>query len=242
MRIEGRRVYLAAERSACSVARVHVGDFGARHGIDVEDAALCATEMLANAIRADEQTPGRIGLVKLTIVAFHPEALLVAVRDWGRGVPMMRKPDVGDDMDVEALPDGGRGLVLVDAPSSAWGVAGNRDGGKTVWCRLPLERVATPPTRRDAAVPSRFSAEDAVPDRVLRRMCALWPGPCRPRFRGEHGRKTRRDVRRCRRVDLSASARHPWRADADKSDWPVRATRPNGADQRRFLLHTPQIV
>jgi anti-sigma regulatory factor (Ser/Thr protein kinase) len=169
---------LAAEYSACSVARAHVRDFGRRHGVYVEDAELCASEILANAIRADEQTPGRIGLVRLAVAAFHPEVLLVAVRDWGRGVPTLRKP-AADDL-------GGRGLAVVDGLSVAWGVVDGRNG-KTVWCRLPLESAATAaavPTRRAVVIPSRFSTELAVAERVLRRMRRLWPDPVpSPSFR-----------------------------------------------------------
>src|SRR5215468_1826982 len=98
MWVEARHIFLAAEPSACSIARAHVKDFGARHGIDVDDAVTCASEILANAIRADEEAPDRIGLVKLTIMAI-PGILFIAVRDWGLGVPMMRKPGAGDEID-----------------------------------------------------------------------------------------------------------------------------------------------
>ena len=171
-RIEARVILLAAERSACSVARAHVRDFGSRHGIDVDDALSCATEILANAMRADEETPGRIGLVRLTIAAFYDsETLFVAVRDWGEGVPAMQKiTPIGR---IDDLPESGLGLALVDNLSAKWGVAEN-EHGKTVWVQLPLEFPVALPTRRAFVVPSGFAADAKVLERVVGRMRARW--------------------------------------------------------------------
>jgi len=54
-----------------------------------------------------------------------PCEVTVAVADAGAGKPRMRTPDHG----------GGRGLLLVDRLSLAWGVS-HHDDGKLVWARV----------------------------------------------------------------------------------------------------------
>jgi anti-sigma regulatory factor (Ser/Thr protein kinase) len=57
--------------------------------------------------------------------------LRVEVADAELTQPVVRTPDV--------LSEGGRGVVIVDALASAWGVREIPDDGKTVWFELNLD-------------------------------------------------------------------------------------------------------
>lgn len=81
------------------------------------DARLLATELVTNAFRH--------GAPPITMtVEINDEHLRVEVGDSGGGRPR-RRPDPG--------PDGGWGLVLVDAVADRWGVA---DGSTSVWFEI----------------------------------------------------------------------------------------------------------
>jgi hypothetical protein len=54
--------------------------------------------------------------------------LRVAVTDAGTGAPEPRH--------ASSTREGGRGLYLVDALTSAWGMEPRPDGGKVVWAEL----------------------------------------------------------------------------------------------------------
>lgn len=91
----------------------------------VDDAALVVTELVANAVR---HAGGPIQLQ----LALGEYFLHLAVRDGSADPPRQMLPDLENV-------NGGRGLLLVDAVSAAWGSSPTEDG-KTVWAALRLRR------------------------------------------------------------------------------------------------------
>ena len=110
-----------------------VGDVGAArrfvhdalcadHGADLVDSCVLLTsELVANAFRH-----GRAP-VHLEVRCDEATGVEVRVSDGSARAPVVR------ELDLEAL--GGRGMLLVDGLSDAWGVD-PAPGGKVVWCRL----------------------------------------------------------------------------------------------------------
>ena len=92
------------------------------HGADLVDASvLCASELVANALRHGSPP------VTLALRCDELTGVELRVTDGDPRPPVLR------DVDLDAL--GGRGMLLVDGLSDAWGVAPT-EGGKAVWCRL----------------------------------------------------------------------------------------------------------
>lgn len=89
----------------------------------VGDAVLLASELVTNALR--HGSPPRQLELELS-----PDRLFIAVRDAGAGRPRLSLP-VNDQ-------EGGRGLALLDALSTAWGTEARPKDGKLVWCELAL--------------------------------------------------------------------------------------------------------
>jgi anti-sigma regulatory factor (Ser/Thr protein kinase) len=87
----------------------------------IDEVRLVASELATNAVR-HAKTPFAV-----TIHRSNGE-FTISVRDWSAAVPVARTS--------AHLADGGRGLMLVDALSVAWGVAVKTDGGKSVWARF----------------------------------------------------------------------------------------------------------
>jgi anti-sigma regulatory factor (Ser/Thr protein kinase) len=97
-----------------------VGD--AANGTLGEDVELIVSELVTNSVRAHSPTV----LVELTVTG---TTLLVSVGDQAAGWPEQRISGIHDT--------GGRGLPLVSAISSSWGVR-MLESGKTVWAQLDL--------------------------------------------------------------------------------------------------------
>lgn len=95
-----------------------------------EDAELVTSELVGNAVRHGD----RAGLeLRLQL---DDRELTVAVFDRGLGRPRIRHPGLDEE--------GGRGMVLVEALSSGWGVRAE-DSGKIVWATFALaDRAAAP--------------------------------------------------------------------------------------------------
>ena len=122
------RVFIASATAIRAVRHVVVDTLRA-WGEDalVPDAALLVTELATNAIR-HASSPFRVSVTR------RPDAVRISVEDLGSDEPHLRPAD------LERL--GGRGVVLVDAMSLAWGVE-PAAAGKVVWCELPrAERLA----------------------------------------------------------------------------------------------------
>jgi serine/threonine-protein kinase RsbW len=110
-----------APRTARAIAASALDEWGA---LPLRDhVELVVSELVTNAL-------GR-GSVLAFLIAFHPATCEVEVAVWddGPGHPRAGRPD------PEA--ESGRGLLIVEARSSAWGCRPGGDGtGKIVWARL----------------------------------------------------------------------------------------------------------
>lgn len=95
----------------------------------LEAVKLLVSELVTNSVVHGASAPE-------VAVLLRTDALRIEVTDHGGGVPAARH---ADDEDTS-----GRGLHLVDAVSSAWGVEAVGDG-KMVWFEVPrLDRAASP--------------------------------------------------------------------------------------------------
>ena len=92
------------------------------HGTLAPDAALVASELVANAIEHADSSCA-------VDVRLHDGVVRISVTDWGPGTPQPRAPS----------PDRprGRGLGIVSALTTAWGIDPDHDG-KTVWAELAI--------------------------------------------------------------------------------------------------------
>lgn len=115
--------------------------------LDVADAAeLALTELIANVVR---HVPGR--RCQTLIFLLPAGGVRVEVADACARLP---RPLVGDVLD-----EGGRGLLLVDAVTDAWGVAERVDGGgKTVWFECLGRRARAAQREAEAAASSASTA------------------------------------------------------------------------------------
>ena len=92
--------------------------------VDHDDLRLLVSELATNAVRACSEQ------VCVTAECVEPSTLRVTVTDDGHGEPVLHRPaplDAG----------GGRGLMIVDAISTTWGVDDPAGSGSTaVWFEL----------------------------------------------------------------------------------------------------------
>lgn len=122
-----------APRRARALARSALASWGLAHLLD--DVELVISELVTNA--------SRLGTPVAVLVSLRPadDEIEIAVWDDGPGLPEPGAPDE----EAEA----GRGLLLVEARSNAWGWRPGRDGnGKVTWATLG------PKPRDDDAAPS----------------------------------------------------------------------------------------
>jgi anti-sigma regulatory factor (Ser/Thr protein kinase) len=89
---------------------------------ELDDLELLVSELVTNAV------VHAIGDVEFTICV-GADRVRVEVGDANQNPPTLRSPDGAS----------GRGLHLIDAVASRWGVVG-RDGGKTVWFEIDAQR------------------------------------------------------------------------------------------------------
>ncbi|MFI9240769.1 ATP-binding protein [Streptomyces sp. NPDC053079] len=103
----------------------------------IDLAALGVTELLTNVHQHAE--PDKRCTVEIDLML---DRLTVSVRDHDPRLPTLG--DVGTDSTH------GRGLALVAAVSSSWGVKESHDGGKVVWFTLPVPQTAPAPAPKVA--------------------------------------------------------------------------------------------
>jgi anti-sigma regulatory factor (Ser/Thr protein kinase) len=110
----------------------------------VGDAELVVSELAANSVNAD------CDHVEVSVTV-HDQWLEISVQDDAAGTPTMRPPTPHAAC--------GRGLRIVAALSSDWGVIPVAGGGKTVWSRLAVPRdLPAQPRCRRPGPPSRPAA------------------------------------------------------------------------------------
>lgn len=111
------------------VRRFMVKSLGDRPGVDVVE--LVASELTTNAVQHSES--GRPGGQFTVHLAAFADRWRIRVDDAGGvGEPL---PRMGEPEDDEA----GRGLALVEALSSSWGVMGDHYA-RAVWAEVPIPR------------------------------------------------------------------------------------------------------
>lgn len=124
------RLVLSEETLSVPVGRRFVNDLLDEWSLAelIPSASLLTSELVANAVR---HVTGPCALE----VTFHDDVLRIGVADAGHGMP-----------DLQVLgptSENGRGLHIVSAFSTAWGVDQLSDGSKLVWTELaPLEAVS----------------------------------------------------------------------------------------------------
>jgi len=111
----------------------------------IEDAELLVTELVTNALLHGD-APVKLRLIQLA------DRMRIEVEDRGRGVPIQVRHS------TEAMT--GRGLSLVSAVASSWGVDPAPNGGKVVWAEIH---------EADAGAPRA-----AVPDLDVDELLAGW--------------------------------------------------------------------
>lgn len=117
------RLVLTDETQSVPLARGFVGELLEQWGLGelVPTAQLLASELVANAVK---HVTGPCAVE----VTQRDDLVRIAVADLGRGMP---------DLKVLApANENGRGLHIVSALSTAWGVDRLDDGGKLVWADL----------------------------------------------------------------------------------------------------------
>ncbi|MGW0727291.1 ATP-binding protein [Streptomyces mirabilis] len=151
---------LPAAPASVGMARRDVREWLTEWGIDPEtrdNAILVTSELVTNALThtASEWIVCRVHVAE--------ERLHIEVEDQHRGwsLPAQRRPGPDDQ--------GGRGLLLVGALSSDWGVTDTADGsGRIVWAVLPSKGGDTVSTGSPATVtmarPIPHSAEGSLSD------------------------------------------------------------------------------
>lgn len=117
------RIEVLCDLAAVPAARDEIVRSAIRWAFEgFDDLGLVVTELVTNAI-----VHGRSVSV-ITCRMLAPGYLEVAVLDNGPGTPRIGFAD--------AEQTSGRGLRIVDALSTSWGVEHHPDGGKSVWARL----------------------------------------------------------------------------------------------------------
>jgi anti-sigma regulatory factor (Ser/Thr protein kinase) len=110
----------AARRWTADCLRAHLGETFADFPDLIDDAVLCVSELVTNAVHA--------GCTMLQVeLSFLEARLRIGVVDDAPGRPAARQAGIGDHS--------GRGLALVEAVSRRWGVD-PVDRGKIVWAEF----------------------------------------------------------------------------------------------------------
>ena len=99
----------------------------------IDDCELVIGELVANAVKASADVADAKHID--VAVTLHRDYVEIAVTDDARGWPVLQPPSPSAA--------GGRGLRLVAALSSRWGVTIAEDKRTTVWAQLSCDPVAT---------------------------------------------------------------------------------------------------
>jgi anti-sigma regulatory factor (Ser/Thr protein kinase) len=103
-------------------------------GMSAPDVTIVVSELVTNAVRY-----GLTGLPTVSqgypiqlVLLGHPRRLVLVVTDPSEQVPVAARPE------PDRYSENGRGLMVVEALSSAWGWAPLTSGGKAVWAAFEL--------------------------------------------------------------------------------------------------------
>jgi anti-sigma regulatory factor (Ser/Thr protein kinase) len=116
---------LTAEPISAALAREFVRlHLVAHHLVHlVEDVRLVVSELATNAV-AHAQTPFVVTLASAN------GSIVLAIQDGSPSAPVRSRPDVTDMS--------GRGLMIVELLSQAWGTSTDAHGFKSVWASFPM--------------------------------------------------------------------------------------------------------
>jgi len=148
-----RALTLFAESPDCvKAARDMVGSYLTTWHLEhaVDDARLVVSELVGNVVHhavPDNRLaqPGAGRRIDVSLMTY-PEVLVIGVSDEDSTPPDLPageffSPDLAGSFSEALLPDRGRGLLIVQRLADAvWWSPGIR-AGKTVWCRLDLDRL-----------------------------------------------------------------------------------------------------
>ena len=130
-----------------------------------DDVVLACSELAANAIiHSDSGLPGGVFAVRLAI---ERNFVRIEVIDQGGTWPGGRRPCHAPTADSDDVSQCGRGLRIVAALASGWGISGDHEG-RTAWCEVKVElcKLANAPcelvTIASAILCSRSSTELAA--------------------------------------------------------------------------------
>lgn len=148
-----RAMTLFAESPDCGkAARDMVGSYLRTWelGHAIEDSQLIVSELVGNvvhhAVPDDSRAiPGAARRIDVSLMTW-PEVLVIGVADEDSTPPELAagefvSPDLAGDLSEALLPDRGRGLLIVQRLADAVWWSPQDRGGKTVWCRLDLDRL-----------------------------------------------------------------------------------------------------
>ncbi|MEV5411534.1 ATP-binding protein [Thermopolyspora sp. NPDC052614] len=134
-------IALPAIPTSVATARIHTRDLLTRWHLPtaIDDAVLVVAELLTNAIKATASIPPQATypdlydhLEVVCLSLYHlPGELLIEVWDPNREPPLPRTATPDEET--------GRGLLLVNSLTLAWGTHWPPLGGKTIWATLTLD-------------------------------------------------------------------------------------------------------
>jgi anti-sigma regulatory factor (Ser/Thr protein kinase) len=101
-----------------------------------DDAVLACSELVANAImHTDSGQPGGVFTVRLAI---DRDFVRIEVIDQGGRWPGVGRPCHDPAIEADDVSQCGRGLRIVAALATAWGISGDQEG-RTAWCEIKVE-------------------------------------------------------------------------------------------------------
>lgn len=118
------------DRTSAALVRRAITEDLSGHAVSrdcIDDVVLVASELVGNAVL---HTPATFDAALDVAWDVEPDSVVVRVQDGGDTLP---EPRFADDTATR-----GRGLAIVAAIATDWGVLRGNSGGKQVWARVPI--------------------------------------------------------------------------------------------------------